>query len=105
MRLFARVVAIVLSASLLIPHAPAASPARPGFDPATMLRAGEVKPGEIAVGKTVFKGTTISQFHLTILGIEKNSASCEDIILARVTDGPLILRGAGILSGMSGSPV
>ncbi len=105
MRLVARVCAALLVASLLIPHAFTAAPTRPGFDPATMLRASEVKPGEIAIGKTVFKGTTISQFHLTILGIEKNSVSGEDIILARVTDGPLIQRGAGILSGMSGSPV
>jgi len=105
MRPFARCAATLLVAFLLVSRAPAAVPARPGFDPATMLRVSEVKPGEIAVGKTVFKGTAVSTFHLTILGIEKNSASGEDIILAKVTDGPLVLRGVGILSGMSGSPV
>jgi hypothetical protein len=65
----------------------------------------EIKPGMMAVGKTVFHGTKIETFHLKIIGVLPKFFMGSDGILARVLDGPVVQRQAGIIMGMSGSPV
>jgi len=70
-----------------------------------IMLASQVRAGMIAVGKTVFSGTDIEEFHLQILGVIPKVRAGTDIILARVLDGLLIERQSGILQGMSGSPV
>ena len=75
------------------------------FNPDTMMRTSEVKEGMKGVCKTVLQGTKIEQFGVEILGVLENQWYGGDIILFRMTDGPLVEKELGILSGMSGSPV
>jgi hypothetical protein len=55
------------------------------------------------VGKTVFTGTRIEEFQVEILGVMENARPHGAMILARVSGGPLAT--AGMIQGMSGSPV
>ncbi|MCE5239139.1 hypothetical protein LLH23_11705 [bacterium] len=75
------------------------------FDPSTMLDASQVKRGDRAVGRTVFSGVKITEFHLEIIDILKQANLGQDMILARILDGPVVDRQSGIVGGMSGSPV
>ncbi len=63
----------------------------------------EVREGMKGIGKTVFQGTAIEEFDVEILGVLKNSAPKQDMIMARVSGGPL--ARTGVMQGMSGSPV
>src|SRR5262249_13760395 len=64
----------------------------------------DVRPGMKGIGKTVFQGTTIEDFNVEILGVLKhNIAPKQDMILARLSGGPL--EKTGVIAGMSGSPV
>src|SRR5262249_8354076 len=54
-------------------------------------------------GKTVFQGTKIEQFDVELLGVLKNFAPKQDMILARLSGGPI--ARTGVIAGMSGSPV
>src|SRR5499433_3909830 len=63
----------------------------------------EVRPGMKGFGKTVFQGTKIEQFDVELLGVLKNFAPKQDMILARFSGGPL--ARTGVIAGMSGSPV
>lgn len=75
------------------------------FDPKTMMDVSEIQRGAHAIGKTVFAGTSICDFRLEIIDIMAKSNAGSDMILARVTDGPVVARQSGIIGGMSGSPV
>lgn len=75
------------------------------FDSRTMLDTPHIKRGMRAVGKTVFAGTTITQFNLVVLDVLHKANAGGDMILARVLDGPVVQRQSGIIGGMSGSPV
>jgi len=63
----------------------------------------EVKKGMKGYGLTVFEGTTLEKFDVEIIGTLNNIAPGQDLILARV-DHPVIRR-AGVIAGMSGSPI
>lgn len=63
----------------------------------------EVKKGMKGYGITVFDGTTPEKFDVEILGVLNNIGPGQNLILARV-DGPVIRR-AGVIAGMSGSPI
>ena len=63
----------------------------------------ELREGMRGVGRTVFHGTTIEEFDVEILGVLKNSGPKQDMILARLSGGPL--AQTGVMQGMSGSPV
>src|SRR5437016_3297757 len=63
----------------------------------------EVRQGMKGFGKTVFQGTTIEQFDVEVLGVLKNFAPKQDMILVRLSGGPL--ERTGVIAGMSGSPV
>ena len=94
----------ILLLSLLGLNAPvarAATAPRPGL-PATMP-ADSVKPGMTGVGLSVFSGTSVDSFQLTILGVLKGNRPGADLILAQAK-GPYLER-TGIIAGMSGSPV
>ena len=56
-----------------------------------------------AVGRTVFDGRNIEEFQAEILGVLQNVSPRQSIILARLSGGPL--EEAGVMAGMSGSPV
>ena len=63
----------------------------------------EVRQGMKGFGKTVFQGTAIEQFDVEVLGVLKNFAPKQDMILVRLAGGPL--ERTGVIAGMSGSPV
>jgi hypothetical protein len=64
----------------------------------------QLKPGMTGVGRTVFEGTRIDEFKVTILGVLENAIGPKhSVILARLEGGPL--EKTGVIAGMSGSPV
>lgn len=63
----------------------------------------EVRKGMKGYGLTVFEGTGIEKFDVEIVGVMHNIGPGQNLILARV-DHPVVDR-AGIIAGMSGSPV
>jgi hypothetical protein len=75
----------------------------PRFDPAKHWRSADLERGMKGYGLTVFQGTQIERFDVEILGVLQNEWSETDMILARVTGGPLVKTG--VIAGMSGSPI
>ena len=71
--------------------------------PPAIFPLSEVKAGMRGVGRTVFFGTKIEEFNVEILGVLENAGPKQDIILARLSGGPL--EKTGVMQGMSGSPV
>src|SRR5262249_22190856 len=69
---------------------------------AKFMSVDEVRPGMKGYGRTVFQGTRIEQFDVELLGVLKNYAPKQDMILARLSGGPL--ARTGVIAGMSGSP-
>jgi hypothetical protein len=64
----------------------------------------EVRPGMIGVGRTVFGGDTIEEFRAQVIGVLRNVvAPGRDLILAKLEGG--VIQTAGVIQGMSGSPV
>ena len=63
----------------------------------------EIKAGQKGVGRTVFAGTKVEEFNVEILGVLENTGPRQNIILARLSGGPL--EKTGVMQGMSGSPV
>ena len=63
----------------------------------------QVKAGMRGTGRTVFSGEQVEEFEVEILGVLKNIAPGESLILARLKGGPL--EKTGVAAGMSGSPV
>src|SRR5580658_3368405 len=68
------------------------------------MSVGEIRPGMVGVGRTVFEGTHVEEFQVKILGIIENVIGTRrNLILARLEGGPL--ANTGVIAGMSGSPV
>lgn len=63
----------------------------------------DIRPGMRGVGKTVFSGNRIEEFQVEVLGVLENLGPKQSVILARLSGGPL--AEAGVIQGMSGSPV
>src|SRR5271168_5612955 len=63
----------------------------------------EIRAGQRGIGKTVFSGNTIEDFQVEILGVLENVGPRQNVILARLSGGPL--QETGVMQGMSGSPV
>ncbi|OGG46942.1 MAG: hypothetical protein A3F84_21015 [Candidatus Handelsmanbacteria bacterium RIFCSPLOWO2_12_FULL_64_10] len=69
-----------------------------------ILTPDQVRPGMVGFGKTVFRGTKIDTFRVEIVDVMRNVfGPKEDVILARLSGGPL--EKTGVIAGMSGSPV
>lgn len=68
-----------------------------------LLPLDQVKAGMKGIGKTVFSGERVEEFDIEILGVLKNIAPGQSLILARLDGGPL--GKTGVAAGMSGSPV
>lgn len=73
------------------------------LNPDEFMAVDKLKPGMKGIGKTVFSGTRIEEFQVEILAVLKNVRPKGDLILARVSGGPL--DETGVIAGMSGSPV
>lgn len=78
----------------------AAEPPYPDIMPLNQLKA-----GMIGYGLTTFHGTTITRFEVKIIGILKKENLGRDLILIRMSGGPITERGANLIHGMSGSPI
>ncbi len=63
----------------------------------------DVRSGMQGVGRTVFSGNQIDDFHVDVLGVLENIGPKQSIILAKLSGGPL--AETGVMQGMSGSPV
>lgn len=63
----------------------------------------DVHAGMKGYGKTVFSGTKIETFDVEVIGTLVNIAPKRNVILARLSGGPLLTTG--VIEGMSGSPV
>ena len=69
---------------------------------------GQVKAGMTGYGLTVFRGTKIERFNVTVVGVVKKGSLIvpgHDMILVRMSGGPMTTRQANLIRGMSGSPV
>ncbi len=69
----------------------------------SILPLDQIKPGMKGTGRTVFKEDRIEEFDVEILGILHNFQPRRNLILAKLQNE--VLDGAGVVEGMSGSPV
>jgi len=74
-----------------------------GFDRDRFVGVDELRPGDRCVGRTVLSGTEIIEFDVEIVGVVRGGSPGSDVIVGRA-EGPAFER-AGIMHGMSGSPV
>src|SRR5438874_2362824 len=92
----------ILVSCLLWGGSPAhAAALHPG--PQGTMSADSVKAGMTGYGLSVFAGTSVDSFPMTILGVLKGNRPGADLILARAKGD--FLERTGIIAGMSGSPV
>ncbi len=63
----------------------------------------DVRAGQKGVGRTVFSGSKVEEFQVEVLGVLENIGPRQNIILAKLSGGPL--AETGVMQGMSGSPV
>lgn len=63
----------------------------------------DLRPGMKGVGRTVMVGTELEEFGAEVLGVMRDVSPGRDMVLCRLT-GPDVER-AGIIQGMSGSPI
>jgi hypothetical protein len=101
--------AILLAATTCVsPRSSAATKApeprgRGIIPPSLIFPLSEVKEGMTGVGYTVFSGTKIDTFSVTIAGVLRGYRPGFDLIMAKAS-GPVVDK-TGIIAGMSGSPV
>lgn len=70
-----------------------------------IMSVSEIRAGMKGYGLTVFSGTHIESFPVTVLGVVKSYIGDSDLILIHVDGGYPARHGIGIVAGMSGSPV
>ncbi len=75
----------------------------PALSGAERMPLSQVEKGMKGYGLTVFEGSTVERFDVEILGVLHNIGPSQNLILAKV-DSPHVRR-AGIIAGMSGSPI
>ena len=105
-----RWICIAVAALLLALCSPAMADPRaaeaalpPGFDPARHMRVSEVREGMTGYGLTVFKGTKLERFDVTVLSVLHNFNPKYDVVLIDCKGA--FLQHTGSIAGMSGSPV
>jgi hypothetical protein len=70
-----------------------------------LMHVSEVRAGMRGYGRTVFKGTQVVSFPVTVLGVVENQIAASPLVLVRVDGGYPVAHHTGIIAGMSGSPV
>lgn len=75
------------------------------WDSKEFMSVSEIKPGMIGYGKTVFQGTQIENFNIVVIGVLHKVDFGFDMILVKVTSGPVVDRKLQTVEGMSGSPI
>jgi hypothetical protein len=96
--------AFVFLLSLAARNTLAAAPSPDLWDDSRYLHVADVKPGMVGYGLTVFSGTKIEKFNVTVIDVLKNliNPKC-DVVLISCTGGNL--EHDGPVEGMSGSPI
>ena len=97
--------ALACACALLLSALPAAAaaPVPDGWDPERFISTAELEPGMTGIGYTVFQGVEIETFDVEIIGVLYDMAPGRDAIIARMSGR--VVDVAGIIQGMSGSPV
>jgi hypothetical protein len=72
-------------------------------DRATYWDVKEIRPGMKGTGRTVMVGTALEEFGAEVLGVMRDVSPGRDMVLCRLTG--CNLEHAGIIQGMSGSPI
>ncbi len=72
-------------------------------DPTTYWNVRDLRPGMKGVGRTVMVGTKLEDFGVEVLGVMRDVSPGRDMILCRLSG--CNLEHAGIIQGMSGSPI
>lgn len=72
-------------------------------DPKTYWDVKDLRPGMKGTGKTVMVGTKLEEFGAEVLGVMRDVSPGRDMVLMRLSG--CNLEHAGIIQGMSGSPV
>jgi hypothetical protein len=72
-------------------------------DPKSYWDVKDVRPGMKGVGRTVMVGTKLEEFGAEVLGVMRDVSPGRDMVLCRLTG--CNLEHAGIIQGMSGSPI
>jgi hypothetical protein len=75
----------------------------PGFDPNRHMLVSEVKDGMTGYGLSVFHGTKLERFDVTVISVLHNFNPKFDVVLVRCKGANLEHTGA--IAGMSGSPI
>jgi hypothetical protein len=71
---------------------------------APTMSVADIRPGMTGIGRTVFDGTRVEEFKVSIIGVLENVIGAHrNLILAKLEGGPL--AHTGVIAGMSGSPV
>src|SRR5262249_29022323 len=91
---------VALDAPATVRPLPTPSVAPTGVD---ILPLDQVRPGMVGIGRTVFEGTKIDEFKVTVIGVLDNVGPKQSMVIARLDGGPL--EKTGVIAGMSGSPV
>jgi hypothetical protein len=76
--------------------------------PSDILPVSQIRSGMRGYGLTVFRGIRIERFGVTVVAVVRNGslvAPGHDMILIRMSGGPMTQRGANLIRGMSGSPI
>ena len=81
----------------------AASPAKKPASQPAVITTKEIHRGMKGYGLTVFEGAKIERFGVEVLDVIHKWSAKGDLILIRMSGGPL--ARSGIIAGMSGSPV
>jgi hypothetical protein len=92
---------LLLTGTSLGAAASAAPP--PLIPPSALLPVSEVREGMVGTGYSVFAGTQIDTFSVTVVGVLKGYRPGFDLIMAKAS-GPVVDK-TGVIAGMSGSPV
>jgi sugar lactone lactonase YvrE len=90
---------------LLLSLRTAPGSAAPLLGPDEALTIDQIRPGMRGIGKSVFEGTRIETFHVTVMGVLRKIDYGGDLVLIRIEDGPVVRRRQGVSQGMSGSPI
>jgi len=77
----------------------------PLISPDEMLAVDQVRPGMKGYGRSVFAGTKIERFNVTVIGVLRKIDYGGDMVLVRIDDGYPVTSGSGVSAGMSGSPI
>jgi len=77
----------------------------PLISPDEMLSVDQVRAGMKGYGRSVFTGTKIERFNVTVVGVLRKIDFGGDMVLVRIDDGYPVTSGSGVSQGMSGSPI